>query len=68
MTFMHHGVSQTEVREGASSLIGRYGDGAFAVAVEQAHRSRASGDRQLSNRWAAVAWAINELTAGSATN
>lgn len=63
MTFIHHGVSQTEIRDGAEALIGRHGDGAFSYAVEQAHRSRAAGDRQLSNRWAAVAWAINDMTA-----
>lgn len=67
MTFMNHGVTEAEVLEGARALIGRHGDSAFSIAVEQAHRTRAGGDRQLSNRWAAVAWAINEMTAHPAS-
>ena len=55
------GLPETEIEQNAQSLISEYGDNAFAYAVEQANETRVSGNRQRSRKWAAIAWAINDM-------
>lgn len=58
----HFKPAEADVQQNAEAILSQHGDNAFTYAVEQAHQSRSSGDRIGSKTWAAIAWAINDIT------